>query len=54
MDWRQLVQFALLGSSDLDRTTQHTVSTMEFKNGKVVDETQYFADPFDLPASRAQ
>jgi hypothetical protein len=27
---------------------------MEFRNGKVVHETQYFADPFDAPAGRKQ
>ena len=32
----------------------YTVSIMEFKNGKVAHETQYFADPFDAPAWRAQ
>ena len=32
----------------------HTVSIMEFRNGKVSHETQYFADPFDAPAWRAQ
>jgi hypothetical protein len=32
----------------------YTVSIMEFRNGKVVHETQYFADPFDAPAWRAQ
>jgi ketosteroid isomerase-like protein len=32
----------------------YTVSIMEFENGKVVHETQYFADPFDAPAWRAQ
>jgi len=31
-----------------------TVSIMEFRNGKVVHETQYFADPFDAPAWRSQ
>jgi len=31
-----------------------TVSIMEFNNGRVVHETQYFADPFDAPAWRAQ
>lgn len=53
----------LFGSGDLWITeytiaylgrTSHTVSIMEFKNGKVVHETQYFADPFDAPAWRAQ
>jgi hypothetical protein len=32
----------------------HTVSIMEFREGKVAHETQYFADPFDAPAWRAQ
>lgn len=32
----------------------YTVSIMEFKNGKVIHETQYFGDPFDPPAWRAQ
>jgi len=32
----------------------HTVSIMEFRDGKVSRETQYFADPFDAPAWRAQ
>jgi hypothetical protein len=32
----------------------HTVSIMEFKNGRVVHETQYFAEPFEPPAWRAQ
>ena len=31
-----------------------TVSIMEFRNGKVVHETQYFADPFEAPAWRKQ
>jgi hypothetical protein len=30
------------------------VSIMEFRNGKVVHETQYFADPFAAPAWRSQ
>jgi hypothetical protein len=32
----------------------YTVSIMEFSNGKVVHETQYFADPFEAPAWRSQ
>jgi hypothetical protein len=32
----------------------YTVSIMEFANGKVVHETQYFADPFEAPAWRSQ
>jgi hypothetical protein len=27
------------------------VSIMEFRNGKVVHETQYFGDPFEAPGS---
>lgn len=34
--------------------TAFTVSIMEFNNGKVVHETQYFTDPFDAPAWRKQ
>ena len=30
-----------------------TVSIMEFRNGKVVHEIQYFAEPFKAPAWRA-
>ena len=36
-----------------DRTSL-TVSIMEFRNGKVVHETQYFADPFQAPSWRTQ
>jgi hypothetical protein len=31
----------------------HSVSIMEFAQDKVVHETQYFAEPFSAPASRA-
>jgi hypothetical protein len=31
-----------------------TVSIMEFQNGKVIHETQYFCEPFAAPAWRAQ
>jgi len=31
-----------------------TVSIMEFHNGKVAHETQYFADPFEAPPWRRQ
>jgi hypothetical protein len=31
-----------------------TVSIMEFRGGKVVHETQYFADAFEAPAWRSQ
>jgi hypothetical protein len=32
----------------------NTVSLMEFQAGKVVRETQYFAEPFEPPAWRSQ
>lgn len=32
----------------------YTVSIMEFRNGKVAHETQYFAEPFESPSWRAQ
>jgi hypothetical protein len=32
----------------------YTVSIMEFRDDKVVHETQYFADPFEAPAWRSQ
>src|ERR1700751_2255647 len=32
----------------------YTVSIMEFRKGKVVHETQYFADPFEAPAWRSR
>jgi hypothetical protein len=32
----------------------YTVSIMEFGDGKVVCETQYFADPFEAPVWRSQ
>ncbi|WCM18666.1 nuclear transport factor 2 family protein [Paraburkholderia bryophila] len=31
-----------------------TVSIMEFRDGKVVHETQYFSDPFEAPGWRKQ
>jgi hypothetical protein len=31
-----------------------TVSIMEFREGKVIHETQYFADAFEAPAWRSQ
>jgi hypothetical protein len=37
-----------------DGKPSYTVSIMEFRDDKVARETQYFADPFAAPASRAQ
>ena len=36
-----------------DGVPTHSVSIMELADGLVVHETQYFADPFPAPASRA-
>jgi hypothetical protein len=36
-----------------DRVPSHSVSIMEFSDGLVTRETQYFADPFDPPPWRA-
>src|SRR6202453_3455035 len=53
----------IIGSGDLwiteliltyDGKPTYTVSIMEFTDDKVARETQYFADPFVAPASRAQ
>lgn len=53
----------IIGSGDLwiteyvltyDGKPSYTVSIMEFSGDKVMRETQYFADPFDPGASRAQ
>jgi hypothetical protein len=37
-----------------DGRPSYTVSIMEFEDGKVAHETQYFADPFEPGSSRAQ
>jgi hypothetical protein len=37
-----------------EQRTAYTVSIMEFSGGKVVHETQYFADSFEAPAWRRQ
>jgi len=37
-----------------DGRPSHSVSVMEFVDGKVAHETQYFADPFEPGSSRAQ
>jgi len=53
----------ILGAADLwvtefvltyDDVPSYTVSIMEFRDGKVARETQYFGDPFEPGASRAQ
>jgi hypothetical protein len=37
-----------------DGRPSYSVSIMEFRDGKVARETQYFGDPFEPGASRAQ
>jgi hypothetical protein len=53
----------ILGRDDLwvtefvltyDGLPSYTVSIMEFREGKVAHETQYFGDPFEPGSSRAQ
>ena len=39
---------------DYQGRSSYTVSIMEFREGKVVHETQYFADPFEAPAWRSE
>jgi hypothetical protein len=36
-----------------DGAPTYSVSVMEFRSDQVTHETQYFADPFPAPASRA-
>ena len=52
----------IIGSGDLwvtefiltyDGKPSYTVSIMEFRDGQVANETQYFADPFEPEPSRA-
>jgi hypothetical protein len=60
---RHFTVLRIVGSGDLwvseciityDGVPAYSVSVMEWANGRVAHETQYFADPFDAPASRAQ
>jgi SnoaL-like domain len=53
----------IIGAGDLwvsefvltyDGLPSYTVSIMEFRDGKVARETQYFGDPFEPGPSRAQ
>ena len=53
----------IIGAGDLwvteyvlsyDGRPSYTVSIMEFRDGKVAGETQYFGDPFEPGPSRAQ
>jgi ketosteroid isomerase-like protein len=40
--------------SDYDGRIYHVVLIVEFRDGKILRETRYYADPFDAPAWRAQ
>ncbi|HEX5497512.1 MAG TPA: nuclear transport factor 2 family protein [Mycobacteriales bacterium] len=40
------------GVSGYGPSTVRTVSVMEFRDGRVLRETQYFAEPFDAPQWR--
>jgi hypothetical protein len=53
----------IIGNGDLwiteyeivyDERPVPTVSIMEFRDGKIIHETQYFAEPFEPPAWRAR
>jgi hypothetical protein len=37
-----------------ETTAFQTISIMEFQKGRVIHETQYFAEPFEPPAWRSQ
>jgi len=59
---RHFTIIRILGGSNLwvsecvityDGVPTNTVSVMEFADGLVTHETQYFADPFQAPPSRA-
>ena len=59
---RHFTIIRILGRGDLwvsecvityDGATTHSVSIMEFTDGLLTHETQYFADPFQAPPSRA-
>jgi ketosteroid isomerase-like protein len=40
--------------SDYDGRRVHVVMIVEFRDGRIVRETRYYADPFDAPEWRAQ
>jgi len=60
---KRFVVRRMVGAGDLwvteftlfyDGQPSYAVSIMEFKNGKVVHETQYFGSPFEPGSSRAK
>ena len=42
------------GRSDYDGRIYHIANILEFREGKIIRETRYYADPFEAPAWRAQ
>ena len=40
--------------SDYDGRIYHAVGIVEFRDGKILRETRYYADPFDAPEWRAE
>ena len=46
--------FVVEATGQYGSDTVHAVSIVEFRNGKVVKQTDYFANPFEAPPWRAQ
>jgi hypothetical protein len=42
------------GHSDYGGHIYHVANILEFREGKIMRETRYYADPFEAPAWRAQ
>ena len=42
------------GRSDYSGRIYHIANILEFREGKIIRETRYYADPFEAPAWRAQ
>lgn len=42
------------GRSDYSGRIYHVANIIEFREGKIIWETRYYADPFEAPAWRAQ
>jgi len=42
------------GRSDYSGRIYHVATIFEFREGKIMRETRYYADPFEAPAWRAQ
>jgi len=62
-NWKRITVRRIISVGDLwvteyvltyEGLPSYTVSIMEFLNGKVARETQYFGDPFEPGLSRAQ